>query len=80
MVLIDQYAIKHLSLQEIKNLLGYFKCNFNKKESLGRFIRKLNYNQSTNDEIKNKNIQLLKSLSFTNPYILNRYIHEIKWN
>ena len=80
MVLIRQYAIKYLSLPEIKKILYYFKCDFNKKVSLGTFVRNLKYNPQTDDEIKNKNFQLLQSLRYTNPYILNRYIHEIKWN
>ena len=79
MVLIRQYAIKYLSLPEIKKILDYFNCDFNKRMSLGRFVRDLKYNPQTDDEIKNKNFQLLQSLRYTNPYILNRYIHEIKW-
>ena len=80
MTLIRQYAIKYLSLSEVKTLLEYFNCDFNKRVSLGRFVRDLKYTYSTTDEIKNKNFQLLQSLRFTNPYILNKYIHQIKWN
>jgi hypothetical protein len=79
-MLYRQYAIKYLSLAEIKSLLGYFGCDLKDTISLGCFIRKLNVNSSEIDEITNKNIQMLKSLHFTNPYLLNKKLCSIKWN
>ena len=80
MVLVRQYAIKYLSNPELKSVLEYFKCDFNKKITLGRFIKNLSYNPRNQDETMNKNIQLLRGLCYTNPYILNKYITELKWN
>ena len=78
-MLVRQYAIKYFSLPEVKVLLQYFKCDFNKQITLGRFIKDLHYNQISMDEITNKNIQNLKSLRYTNPYLLNKSINKIKW-
>lgn len=75
-----QYAIKHLSFSDIKLLLKYFGCDLKDTVSLGKFIRHLHVNSQTIDEITNKNIQMLRSLQFTNPYLLNKRICSIQWN
>ena len=77
-MLLRQYAIKYLSLKEVKDYLMFFGCDFNQQMSLGRFIRNIRYNNI--DENTNKNLQMLKNLQFTNPYLLNKKICSIKWN
>ena len=77
-MLLRQYAIKYLSLKEVKDYLMFFDCDFNQEISLGRFIRNIRYNNI--DENTNKNLQMLKNLQFTNPYLLNKKICSIKWN
>jgi len=77
-MLARQYAIKYLSIKEIKDCLIFFGCDFNQKIYLGSFIRNIKYNNI--DENTNKNIQMLKNLQFTNPYLLNKKICSINWN
>ena len=79
-MLYRSYAIKYISLPEVKNLLIYFNCDLKQKNSLGRFIRNLNYDPTKPDETRNMNIQCLKGLGITNPSLLNKKICKINWN
>ena len=77
MVLVRQYAIKYLSNNELKATLKYFKCDFNKKITLRRFIRDLSNTPTSKDEMTNLNFQNLNNLCYTNPYILNKYLTDL---
>jgi hypothetical protein len=80
MKLLRQYAIRHLSNDEIKNILSYFNYNLMEKTPLKNAIdiinQKFSIKKQTNEEINFK-IQSLQSIYITNPKILNTIVSQI---
>ena len=78
MVLVRQYAIRYIKKHELKEILKYFQCDFTQKETVEAFVETLDYNDE-NDQIKNRNIQVLMQLFYTNNELYNTPIHKINW-
>ncbi len=79
MGLIRQYTVKCIEKPEIKEILTYFNCDFTQQVTVREFVATLDYNEQENDQLKNKNLQLLRQLFHTNHELYNTPIDEIMW-
>ena len=79
MGLIRQYTVKYIEKPEIKEILTYFNCDFTQQATVREFVATLDYNDKENDQLKNKNLQLLMQLFHTNRELYNTPIHQINW-
>lgn len=79
MGLIRQYTVRYIEKPEIKKLLEYFECDFTQQLTIREFVATLHYDDQENDQLKNKNLQLLRQLFHTNPMIYSTSINQINW-
>jgi len=79
MGLIRQYTVKYIEKPEVKKILEYFECDFTQQLTLKAFVAKLHYDHEENNQLKNKNLQLLRQLFHTDPVIYNTPINQISW-